>query len=117
VGHMNWWDSNMGPVLSRPDVAGMLGSLLGSFLGTLPGVTRLQRACSAAGGMVIAYYLGPLTADVLGITNPRGQTAIGFLVGMLGLAVLVQISTSLKSVDWRGHIDGFLDRILGSKKI
>lgn len=113
---MNWWDENVGPLISRPDVAGMLGALLGSFVGTIPGVTKKQRALNTICGMVIAYYLGPSVAHMLGITNIGGATAIGFLTGMLGLAILLQISASLKTIDWRGRIERLLDRWTGSTK-
>lgn len=113
---MNWWDSNIAPALSRPDVAGMLGSLIGSFVGSIPGATRVQRGANMSGGMVIAYYMGPIVADTLGITNQRAQTGIGFLAGMLGLATLTQISASLKTIDWKPRIDAVLDRIFGARK-
>lgn len=112
----NFWDSYVAPSLSRPDVAGMLGSLAGAFIGTLPGDTRARRMVNIGAGMLIAYYMGPIVADTLGITNPRGQTGIGFLAGMLGIAVLTQVANSIKSVDWKGHIDALLDRWFGAKK-
>lgn len=113
---MSWWDSNVAPLLGRPDTAGMLGSLVGSFVGTVPGNTRLQRAINVGGGMVIAYYMGPIVADTLGVQNPRAQTGIGFLAGMLGLMLLQQIGASIKTIDWKARIDAVLDRIFGVKK-
>lgn len=113
---MNYWDAYVATALSRPDVAGMLGSLTGAFVGSVPGATRAQRFINMCGGMVIAYYMGPVVADTLNITNPRGQTGVGFLAGMLGLAVLNQIAASIKSVDWKARIENFLDRFTGAKK-
>ncbi|MDI3301599.1 MAG: holin [Burkholderia multivorans] len=84
-------------------VPGAVGSLIAlSFIGD--GLTRKQKAFSFMSGAAVAYYGGPLAVSWFAITDSGAQQAIGFLVGLFGLAVTKELFKEINNADFIGAL-------------
>jgi len=84
-------------------VPGAVGSLIAlSFIGE--GLTRKQKAMSFLSGAAVAYYGGPAAVSWFTITDSGAQQAIGFLVGLFGLAFAKEIFKEINNADFIGAL-------------
>lgn len=83
-----------------PGAAGSLVAL--GFIGE--GLTRKQKALSFLSGATVAYFVGPLVVSWFAIKDSGAQQAIGFLIGLFGLAVAKELFKEINSADLIGAI-------------
>ncbi|PRG76126.1 holin [Burkholderia multivorans] len=84
-------------------VPGAIGSLIAlSFIGD--GLTRKQKAVSFLSGAAVAYYGGPAAVSWFSITDNGAQQAIGFLVGLFGLAITKELFKEINNADFLGAL-------------
>ncbi|MDN7654306.1 holin [Burkholderia multivorans] len=84
-------------------VPGAVGSLIAlSFIGD--GLTRKQKAMSFLSGAAVAYYGGPAAVSWFAITDGGAQQAIGFLVGLFGLAIAKELFKEINNADFIGAL-------------
>ncbi|MDW9227086.1 putative membrane protein [Burkholderia cepacia] len=84
-------------------IPGAVGSLIAlSFIGD--GLTRKQKAVSFLSGAAVAYYGGPAAVSWFSITDGGAQQAIGFLVGLFGLAVTKELFKEINNADFIGAL-------------
>ncbi|MCA8323288.1 holin [Burkholderia cepacia] len=84
-------------------VPGAVGSLIAlRFIGD--GLTGRQKAVSFMSGAAIAYYGGPAAVSWFAITDSGAQQAIGFLVGLFGLAVTKELFKEINNADFIGAL-------------
>jgi len=84
-------------------VPGAVGSLITlCFIGD--GLTGRQKVVSFLSGAAIAYYVGPAAVSWFSITGSGGPQAIGFLVGLFGLAVTKELFKEINNADFIGAL-------------
>ncbi|KVF08995.1 holin [Burkholderia vietnamiensis] len=84
-------------------IPGAIGSLIAlSFIGD--GLTRKQKAVSFLSGAAVAYYGGPLAVTWFSINDGGAQQAIGFLVGLFGLAITKELFKEINTADIIGAL-------------
>lgn len=84
-------------------VPGAVGSLIAlSFIGD--GLTRKQKAVSFLSGAAVAYYGGPWAVSWFGITDGGAQQAVGFFVGLFGLAITKELFKEINTADIIGAL-------------
>ncbi|MDN7848131.1 holin [Burkholderia seminalis] len=84
-------------------VPGAVGSLITlCFIGD--GLTGRQKVVSFLSGAAIAYYVGPAAVSWFAITGSGGPQAIGFLVGLFGLAVTKELFKEINNADFIGAL-------------
>jgi hypothetical protein len=84
-------------------VPGAVGSLLAlKFIGD--GLTWRQKAISFCSGAAIAYYAGPWAVLLFGSNDARSQQAIGFFVGLFGLAITKELFKEINNADFIGAL-------------
>ncbi|MCW3701471.1 holin [Burkholderia cenocepacia] len=82
---------------------GAIGSLIAlGFIGE--GLTRKQKVVSFLSGGAVAYYGGPLIVAWFAITDSGAQQAIGFLVGLFGLAITKELFKEINTADIIGAL-------------
>ncbi|MBU9359758.1 holin [Burkholderia multivorans] len=82
---------------------GAIGSLIAlGFIGE--GLTRKQKVVSFLSGGAVAYYGGPLIVVWFSITDSGAQQAIGFLVGLFGLAITKELFKEINTADIIGAL-------------
>ncbi|UQN68264.1 holin [Burkholderia multivorans] len=82
---------------------GAIGSLIAlGFIGE--GLTRKQKVASFLSGAAVAYYGGPLIVVWFAIGDNGAQQAIGFLVGLFGLAVTKELFKEINNADFIGAL-------------
>lgn len=84
-------------------VPGAVGSLIAlRFIGDE--LTGRQKAVSFLAGAAIAYYGGPAAVSWFAITDGGAQQAIGFLVGLFGLAITKELFKEINNADFIGAL-------------
>ncbi|UVE55311.1 holin [Burkholderia sp. EMB26] len=84
-------------------VPGAVGSLIAlRFIGD--GLTGRQKAVSFLSGAAFAYYVAPWIVGKFEITDSGAQQAIGFLVGLFGLAVTKELFKEINNADFIGAL-------------
>ncbi|MCA8087494.1 holin [Burkholderia cenocepacia] len=84
-------------------IPGAVGSLITlCFIGD--GLTGRQKVVSFLSGAAIAYYVGPAAVSCFAITSSGGPQAIGFLVGLFGLAVTKELFKEINNADFIGAL-------------
>lgn len=96
---MNWWDDNMTPWISTPQVAGVLGSIIS--LRWAPGRRWVDRAFSVACGLGVAFYGAPWLAQHLEVSSNAGLALFGFLGGLLGMNLIIKGRGIMDKLDWK----------------
>ncbi|UQP01399.1 holin [Burkholderia multivorans] len=84
-------------------VPGAVGSLIAlRFIGD--GLTGRQKAVSFVAGAAVSYFVGPLIVTWFAITDNGAQQAIGFLVGLFGLAITKELFKEINNADFIGAL-------------
>lgn len=84
-------------------VPGAVGSLIAlRFIGD--GLSGRQKAVSFASGAAVSYFIGPLIVAWFGISDNGAQQAIGFLVGLFGLAITKELFKEINNADFIGAL-------------
>jgi hypothetical protein len=79
-----WFDENV----LRPEVAGLVGGVLGLF--NTPGDSLREKAFNLGAGVSAAWFLAPALEDYLEVSTKNGQMAIAFVVGLIGMNLLAK---------------------------
>ncbi|RQR87627.1 MULTISPECIES: holin [unclassified Burkholderia] len=84
-------------------VPGAVGSLIAlRFIGD--GLTGRQKALSFVSGAAFSYYVGPWIVSQFAITDSGAQQAIGFLIGLFGLAITKELFKEINNADFLGAL-------------
>ncbi|CAB3972370.1 MULTISPECIES: holin [Burkholderia] len=84
-------------------VPGAIGSLIAlRFIGD--GLTGRQKAMSFVTGAAFSYFIAPAIVVWCGITDSGAQQAIGFLVGLFGLAIAKELFKEINNADFIGAL-------------
>ncbi|MBR7956149.1 holin [Burkholderia cenocepacia] len=84
-------------------VPGAVGSLIAlRFIGD--GLSARQKAVSFVSGAAVSYFIGPLIVAWFGITDAGAQQAIGFLIGLFGLAITKELFKEINNADFIGAL-------------
>ncbi|OXJ17383.1 holin [Burkholderia sp. HI2500] len=84
-------------------IPGAVGSLIAlRFIGD--GLSGRQKAVSFVSGAAVSYFIGPLIVTWFGISDSGAQQAIGFLVGLFGLAVTKELFKEINNADFIGAL-------------
>lgn len=86
-----WFDNT----ILRPEVAGAAGALVGLF--NAPGKTWRERTFNALAGLSTAWFIAPWLSEYFPITTKNGQTALAFVVGLVGMNLVS------KGIDYIKH--------------
>lgn len=84
-------------------VPGAIGSMFAlKFIGD--GLTKRQKIASFAAGVAVAYYGGPFVIWLFSIPVGGPQQAIGFFVGLFGLAITKELFKEINNADFLGAL-------------
>lgn len=84
-------------------VPGAIGSLIAlRFIGD--GLSGRQKAVSFVSGAAVSYFIGPLIVGWFRITDSGAQQAIGFLIGLFGLAITKELFKEINNADFIGAL-------------
>ncbi|EML1597816.1 holin [Burkholderia cenocepacia] len=84
-------------------VPGAVGSLIAlRFIGD--GLTGRQKAVSFVAGAAFSYFVGPLIVVWCSIADSGAQQAIGFLIGLFGLAITKELFKEINNADFIGAL-------------
>ncbi|KUZ35284.1 hypothetical protein [Burkholderia territorii] len=84
-------------------IPGAIGSLIAlRFIGD--GLTGRQKAVSFVAGAAVSYFIGPAIVTWFAITDGGAQQAIGFLVGLFGLAIAKELFKEINDADFLGAL-------------
>jgi hypothetical protein len=75
--------------------------LAGSFLSLrfLPkDATFSDRLWASVGGVASAFFLTPAVVEVAGVASARVEGSMGFLAGVIGMALLGQLAAAVREV-------------------
>ncbi|MBU9660885.1 holin [Burkholderia multivorans] len=99
------------PTTSTVAVGALLWKLLPGAIGSMialgfigEGLTRKQKIVSFLSGVAVAHYGGPLIVACFTITDSGKQQAIGFLVGLFGLAITKELFKEINAADIIGAL-------------
>lgn len=85
-----WFDESV----LRPEVAGLVGGVLGLF--NTPGEGIRERAFNLGAGIGAAWFLAPALEDYLDVSSKNGQMAVAFVVGLVGMNLLAKIVSHVR---------------------
>ena len=86
-----WWDAHF----LRPEVTGMIGSLLGVL--NTPGTGWRERLFNFGAGLGAAWFLAPAIEDYFNLQSTNARMAVAFVVGLVGMNLLAKIVDYVKT--------------------
>lgn len=83
-------------------VTGIAASAAGATIAAVKqaDVSRSVRFVNGLSGFACSYFITPLAADYLHMTNERAAYGLAFVVGLFGVAIM----SAAMSIDWRSVI-------------
>lgn len=99
---------NIDPDLANKLLGGITGSALAAWLAKLAGIALL---IATLAGVSIAWFLGPLVADVFELHKEQARAAIAFMTGFFGLFVLRKLAEAIMVIDTHALATAIQERI------
>lgn len=87
----DWMDTH----LLRPEITGLVGSVLGVL--NTPGSGWRERLFNFGAGLGAAWFLAPAIEDYFNLTSNNARMAVAFVVGLVGMNLLAKIIDYIKN--------------------
>lgn len=91
----------MDDFLKHLDLAKLIPATIGSAvsLGFFKGLAKGEKVAMAVGGSALSYYGASKLASIMGMADAEGL--VGFLLGLLGMAVVAKIYEAIQATDFK----------------
>lgn len=86
--------------IMRPEVTGLIGSMLGVL--NTPGAGWRQRVFNFGAGLGAAWFLAPAIEDYFNLNSTNARMAVAFVVGLVGMNLLAKVIDYVKNTPLAG---------------